>query len=104
MFLGVITSSRLPIPLGVRRHVSGEVMSLPERLPADVAAQLLLPGAALAVLLPPVVGAHVVHQVRRHAEADAAEGADVLAGEDGAERSGWQWWKERFVKKLQSGL
>ena len=62
-------------------HVSSEVVAFPEGLPTDGALEAVVPALLVRVLLLYVLGAHVIHQIRRHAERNVALGAHVLRRE-----------------------
>lgn len=91
----------------MRRHVSGQVMSLSEELVADGAGELLLPppshlGLSSEFLF--VVGAHVEDQVRGHAEGKVAFGAPVLHGDAERGECGWEGGEGRCGLQLSSDI
>lgn len=75
--LGVTT---IFVTVLVGAHVTRQVMPLAEALAADVAFEPLVATLLVGVGLPLVLRAHVVDQVRGHAEGDVALGTHVLAG------------------------
>lgn len=65
------------------RHVSGQMMPLPEALITHGTLQLILPlpPVALGDILALVMRPHVIHQIAGHPEADAALGTHILGGQ-----------------------